>query len=289
MFSRKWWTERLGSIGISLSMLLLVLLMGWPMSAAAFCLFCAPFPPEMVQARYSSKDMIGDLGGMEVRIPRDYARYVEYDADPGFGEKREGPAPKRTYASRLRAFGMYVRFPDMKGLVDAAAREERRKLSLVKDSPWIHVGIHAGEDYPSSGDHYLDGRLASITKKPADYWWDDYERLPGTVYGLEAYRVKGIDPVADKYSRKRSFAKDVYVHLDKVGHVDTYISCEDANSPRGVGVCDLGFTLAPKAQVAVQISFHKALLPKWQKIKESVRNLLLSFEVKKADVGNVSR
>lgn len=74
-------------------MLLLVLLMGWPMSAAAFCLFCAPFPPEMIQARYLSEDVIGDLGGMEVRIPRDYARYVEYDADPGFGEKRDGLRP----------------------------------------------------------------------------------------------------------------------------------------------------------------------------------------------------
>jgi hypothetical protein len=29
---------------------------------------------------------------MKVRIPRHYAEYVEYDGDPGFGEKRKGRA-----------------------------------------------------------------------------------------------------------------------------------------------------------------------------------------------------
>ena len=51
----------------------------------------------------------------KVRIPRHYAEYVEYDGDPGFGEKRKGPVPERTFESKLSSFGMDVRFPDMRG------------------------------------------------------------------------------------------------------------------------------------------------------------------------------
>ena len=61
-------------------------------------------PPEMAMAQYTPKDVIGDLGGMKVRIPRHYAEYVTYDDDPGFGEKRKGGRPERTFDSRLRSF-----------------------------------------------------------------------------------------------------------------------------------------------------------------------------------------
>ena len=55
------------------------------------------FPPEMNAARVPrSEFVIGDLGGMPVKIPRYFASYVEYDGDPGFGEKRPSSPPIRT-------------------------------------------------------------------------------------------------------------------------------------------------------------------------------------------------
>ncbi len=70
----------------------LLLLMGgagflyWQYELAKFRLFGFQ-PPEMAMARYTPKDVIGDLGGLKVKIPRHYAEYVEYDDDPGWGER----------------------------------------------------------------------------------------------------------------------------------------------------------------------------------------------------------
>jgi len=35
-------------------------------------------PPEMMMAQYTPKDVIGDLGGIKVRIPRHCAEIVEF-------------------------------------------------------------------------------------------------------------------------------------------------------------------------------------------------------------------
>ena len=76
-----------------------------------------PFqPPEMAAAQFATRNMVGDLGGVPVAIPRHFANYVEYEGDPGFGEKRIGPRPERTHASKLTSFGFDVRFPDMAGV-----------------------------------------------------------------------------------------------------------------------------------------------------------------------------
>ncbi len=148
-------------------------------------------PPEMAMARYTPKDVIGDLGGLKVRIPRHYAEYVEYDGDPGWGKKREGPIPERTFDSRLSSFGISVRFPDMKGLENAELREELRRYRLNPNSPWISIGINAGEIYPSMGANARNG-LAKRLWEPSPYWWRNYERLPEDIYGLEAYVLSGL-------------------------------------------------------------------------------------------------
>ena len=58
-------------------------------------------PPQMAAAYHTPQDLVGDLGGMPVRIDRHIVRLVEYDGDPGWGEARKGPPPERTHASRL--------------------------------------------------------------------------------------------------------------------------------------------------------------------------------------------
>lgn len=93
-------------------------------------------PSDMAVAQYTPKDVIGDLGGMKVRIPRHYAEYVEYDGDPRFGEKRSVTTPsQRSLNSKLRSFGMNVRFPDMKGLEAPQLKNDYRSHQL---KPEIH-------------------------------------------------------------------------------------------------------------------------------------------------------
>ncbi|MDR0736333.1 MAG: hypothetical protein LBF51_05810, partial [Zoogloeaceae bacterium] len=84
--ARKWrWLSR--------GALLLVIIIASPFIYATWEIYTAINgfqPPEMARAQHTPRDVIGDLGGMKVRIPRHYAEYVEYDGDPGFGEKRKG-------------------------------------------------------------------------------------------------------------------------------------------------------------------------------------------------------
>ena len=236
-------------------------------------------PPEMAMARYTPKDVIGDLGGLKVRIPRHYAEYVEYDGDPGWGKKREGPIPERTFDSKLSSFGISVRFPDMKGLESTELREELRNYQLDPNNPWIRIGINAGEIYPGLGANARNG-LAKGIGEYSEYWWENYERLPEDIYGLEAYVVSGLHPATGLPAKEHDDAYDVYLHREPSGHVDTYIKCGKTSVPGGIASCRMSFGLEPDAEVAVRVSFYPRLLPRWKEIQQSSRDLLLSFETK---------
>lgn len=242
-------------------------------------------PPEMAAAQYTPKDVIGDFGGLKVRIPRHYAEYVEYDDDPSFGEKRQGPVPERTFDSRLSSFGMEVRFPDMKGLENWDLRQEHRAYDLNPDNPWIYIGINAGEHYPTLGAKARNGLAKKLWQKSDDWWGHNFEQEPGDFYGLEKYVVTGLDPRNGKPARESDETYDIYIYRDtSSGDVETYISCGKTSVPGGIARCDLDFGLEPNAKVAVTVSFYPKLLPRWREIQESVRTLLLSFEVKPAEL-----
>lgn len=256
-----------------------VLYMLWSMSSRMYGFQ----PPEMALAQYTPVDVVGDLGGMKVRIPRHYAEYVEYDDDPGFGERRKGSRPKRTFDSKLRSFGISVRFPDMKGLENARLREEMRRLPQ-RESNWIRIRINAGEDYP--GDGFLDRRTNSTLLAPfwpgrETYWWNTYERtVDEDEHGLEAWRLSGINPRTGQPARESENTDDIYIHRDSSGKVDAYINCM---YPSGsLDKCYLNTTLSETTHVVVTVGFRRALLPEWKRIQQSSRELLLSFEANPA-------
>ena len=236
-------------------------------------------PPEMAMARYTPKDVIGDLGGLKVRIPRHYAEYVEYDDDPSWGEKRKGPVPERTFDSKLRSFGIDVRFPDMKGLENWELREEYRSYHLNPNNPWVDISITSGSYYPGLGVNARNGRAKKLWA-PSDYWAYNFERLDRDVYGLEMYVVKGLDPHTGQLARESHNTKDIYIERDASGHVHSYIECGRPSVPTGISRCRLEFGLEPEAKVAVEVYFYPKLFPYWREIKQSVSELLLSFETK---------
>lgn len=236
-------------------------------------------PPEVALAQTTPKDVIGDLGGMVVRIPRHYAENVEYDKDPAFGEAPRASAQQRTATSQLRSFGMALRFPDMKGLESADLKNEYRQFRLHPDNPWISVSINAGEIYPSLGEKANDGLAKNLwTKSP--YWFASYQRAPDMdAAGLEAYVVAGIDPRTGKPGRESDSTEDVYIHRTAQNHVATYISCGRTSVPGAIAACRMHFGLEPKAKVRVKTTFYPALMPKWRAIQTGVSELIYKFEV----------
>lgn len=236
-------------------------------------------PSEMVLAQYSPTDVIGNLGGMKVVIPRYFAEYVEYENDSEIEETRKRTQAVRTFDSRLESFGMDVRFPDMQGLVHWRDRQEMHRQS-PHESNWLRVSVTSGKYY--YGDKSLD-RLAFVALKPdlypGDYWWNNYVKLPENEFGLDIYVVAGIDPHSGKPAQESHHTSDIYLYQQTSGKVDTYIICRRPRALNGVAGCDMKFTLEPTANVGVKVDFRRGLLPEWRKIRESVHDLLLSFEV----------
>jgi hypothetical protein len=184
------------------------------------------FPPEMNAARDAKTAfVVGDLGGVPVKIPDYFANYVEYDGDPGFGERRRGARPQRTYQSKLASFGFAVRFPDMAGrstpeLWKDYERYNGPERKYWRDSersipPWIHVGILTNSAYPKDG--FLDRSVNSTLEFNAqregfnNLAHQNYERLPDKEYGLTAYAPPGIDVKTGKPYRQDSDAYDIFV------------------------------------------------------------------------------
>ena len=233
-----------------------------------------PFePPEMAAAKYASRDVVGDLGGVPVNIPRHFANYVEYEGDPGWGEKRKGPRPKRTHQSKLTSFGYYTRFPDMAGESSFELVKDKSSYS-IHTTPWIDVGITTGNIYP--GDGFLDRRASYLDRKDSILKYEHYEQLPETEYGLTVYAAAGVDPKTNKPYREHTYAKDVFLYRDNTNRVNTYIDC--SNRLSGSQPCEHTFSLEPHMHAKVYVIYRRTQLPYWREIQQAVTQQILGFK-----------
>lgn len=217
--------------------------------------------------------VIGDLGGVPVSIPQPFARFVEYDRDPHFMEKRLLPPPERTYRSRLRSFGFEVRFPDM-----ASEEAKTKENSNIYTTMWMRVGVTAGEHYGSSGDEGLERHVARISdSKGHSFSW---EPLPEKTYGLTGYTPVGIDishrdiPVLGADMRD----KNRYYYRDENGRITTYIEC--SNMKHEAAQCQQRFNLSPIMKAHVRVNYRKGLLPHWREVQSSVSQVIVGFRVR---------
>lgn len=285
MREKFWWLWRIGKwclfllLGLSIPMGYLL----W--KATLFERQMFGFQPlEMALAQYTSKDVIGNLGGVKVRIPRACAEYVEYDGDPRFGEQRKGKIPERNSDSRLSSFGIDARFPEMTCKENDELRKDYGRLR--QDNPWVSIGINAGDIYPKLGakaSAYHEKLVAESLREPTAFWFDNYEKLSGLVYGLDAYVVTGIDPNTGGPARESERVNDVFFGRDESGVTDTYIRCSRTYVSGGVATCSMSFSLEPRAKVHVSVRFTRHRLYLWRDIRQSVSKLLLGYEI--ASVG----
>lgn len=199
---------------------------------------------------------------------------MEFDGDPDFGKMRKRQIPKRTPESIIRSFGFPVRYPDMTGLSTPGIRIEKRKQSL-KTSMWMRVCVLSGQFFPGTGflDRNYKGTLNPSVKSPLFI----YEKLPEQQFGLDVYVNPGFDPKTLHLYRDHEYARDVFFHQDSSGSVNAMITC--INKKIETAQCRLRFSLEPEAKVPIDVVFRRGLLPNWQDIKGSVKDLLLSFAV----------
>lgn len=223
-----------------------------------------------------SANYIGDLGGVPVDLPKNFVHLVEYDGDPAWGKKREGPQPTRSYDSKINSFGFDVRYTD-NTILDKSNKSLKRAYDEEKNlpnSPWVSVGVSSGDKYHEAGAvHRIgDGTLhPSSAAGPVH----EYGQLDNDQYGLEVYAPPGIDLKTDRPYRENRYAKDVFIQRDETGQIITYIECSNRDVPSPP--CSHKFDLEPQMGLYVNVQYSRHNLADWQHIEQVVRQQILNF------------
>jgi hypothetical protein len=222
--------------------------------------------------------VIGHLGGVPVSIPKEFAKFVEYDGDPGFLEKRKGPVPKRTFESGICSFGFDIRYPDMMPVNEQTWREKRKEN--IYTTMWMHVGILSnstyGYDGPDKITQYAKLRLEDAKR------WHRYEKQTEKRHGLTVFAPVDIDLLRRNLNSthpKGSDFHDINIYFDqtKDGTIGAFIYCSNINHE--AALCEHRFDLRPEMKANVNIGYRKGLLPHWREIQDSVTMVLLGFRV----------
>lgn len=243
-------------------------------------------PPPMRTTNSPAEYVIGDLGGMPVKIDHRIVRFIEYDGDPGWGERRRGPRPQRTYSSRLKSFAFEVRYPDMKTRADKDAQVDYEKYhplfsslgpELRDTNPWFDGGIDAGDRYPGHGslDRLYQGTILNPDQQPISA---QLLPEPSPVSGLELYAPRGRNPATGNPWRFESSWGDTYIHRNHLGKVTAYIQCAYRQGTRRYSGCTHHWNMEQfDLDISVDIYYPATYLPEWRDIQEGVSYFLLSF------------
>jgi hypothetical protein len=221
--------------------------------------------------------VIGDLGGVSVEIPRDYARFVGYNKGKYLKENSSDKKANPAYQSKLRSLGFEVRYPDMAS-VKVQSKEEKDIFTTM----WMRVGVNTGEDYGVDGylnrkkERYINPTLPCFSKCFI------YHPLNNDIYGLTGYTPKGTGVDIEKRSINFGRGTDlrdqnIYFVQNNTDHVTTFITC--SNRSHTAARCTQYFNLSPRMKAHIRVNYRKGLLPHWQKIQQSVSNLFYDFEV----------
>ncbi len=233
--------------------------------------------------------VVGNLGGVPVKIPFEFAELVEYDGEPtNWGQRPYNPPPPRTLASGIKSFGFYVKYPDMTGPTTLQMHLKEKGTYMDEGSPWMSVGINSGDIFPGTG--FLDRAFkANIEYRgPSGSEWErlrEYAKLPAKFYGLTVYVPPGIDGRTGRPRRESRYAKEIYVDFDGSGKVRTLIECE---FNRLGPYCKHNITMEPKMKADVTIAYAQEDLKDWVDIEEKVRTLIASFVIRPSEGGGVS-
>ncbi|WP_338284389.1 hypothetical protein [Limnobacter thiooxidans] len=226
----------------------------------------------MATAQYTPKDVVGDLGGIPVTIPRHLAEFVEYEGDPGWGQKREGPVPERTHQSKLTSFGVQFRYPDMATLSGPEMWKDKKSKNIY-NTDWMGFGVTTGKRYPGNG--WLD-RDTNSTLNAVEMGHYIYVKQPKSEYGLQFYqKVNKNTGQADE--KMRTIDANLFIARNAEGQVISYIVCSTAQHQ--AAPCRHSFSLEFQGvSVEVNVQYRRPMLEHWQDIQNKVTDMILGFK-----------
>lgn len=227
---------------------------------------------QMATAQYTPKDVVGDLGGMPVTIPRHMAEFVEYEGDPGWGQKRKGPIPERTHESKLTSFGVQFRYPDMATLSSPAMWQDKNSKSIY-NTDWMSFGVDASSQHPDAWVKRLAD--ANINGLHASRYI--YVRQAKRVFGLEAYLRVNKDTLEPEERMSTITGDSIYIKRNQTGEITTYIECSTVQ--HFAAPCSHNFGLEfIGIKAKIDIGYRRPLLENWQDIQAKVSEMVLGFK-----------
>jgi hypothetical protein len=214
-------------------------------------------------AHAAAPGALGNLGGVPVRIPPEFAHFLEYEGDPALLEARTGPVPTRSLQSPIRSFGFDILYPEMLGVTPQTAT--RRQQATIETSMWLSVTVLAGTH--DRGEHFL-AQAEHNLHQPA-LWKFPLKTMARPLYGLTGYAPERGSPMDKRH-------KSLYVHRNAQGQVDTYIEC--SNRPWLSAPCTLHADLRPAMRASLEIHFRRDLLGSWADMQRAVIQVMASFK-----------
>ena len=235
-----------------------------------------PLLPPGVSINPTSKPVIGDLGGLRVTFPSGFANNVEYDGDPGLGEKRIRPKPERTHLSGLRGLGLEVRYPELSAMPYEEMRTDKSNYTIY-NTPWLGITIVASSDF---GDGQLLERMTEHINRDADF---QFKKVPEKFHGLDVYTsttadITKRDRDAQGVYRNDMRDVDIYIHYDKDHKVDAFIRCNNVNHQ--AAPCEHDFFLAQGIRARVAVNYRRGMLKNWEKIQSGLKKLIFKYQTK---------
>ena len=223
---------------------------------------------------------IGTLGGRKVRMSSYQVQDVSYTDTTAFSKDWETyKAPPRTYDSVLTGFDFYLNYET--GVIRDIRHDDGFYDELkASGRPWVLVGVGNNLNpmdapLPDKFDRLLATRLET-TNPP----YRRYVRLPdGDLYGLEQYRVLGINPETGIPYRNEpgNNEDDIFISRGKDGRVLNYIACA-TNTDVPNPPCSHDVMFREKGlDIALGMLYSRHRLYDWRKIEEQAGKAVLAF------------
>lgn len=217
------------------------------------------------------KDVVGDLGGMPVKIPRHIPEFLEYDSTPGWR------LPVRTHASRISSFKFEIRYPDMQTLATQELVSDYVQRRLYEHS-WIHMSVQSAEINPEHG--FLDRLYADEIAIPGSHQPQNlYSQLPSSLNGLHLYAKQGVNPQTGRSHRYEWAEGDILVAFDEQGKVKTRIRCSFKRGAETYSGCQQRWSMDSFGLSVDMLAYYApVLLPHWQDIQTRTSQFVLGFK-----------
>ena len=212
---------------------------------------------------YTAPDIVGTLGGQQVRLSDYQTDGVNYEDTPSAFDERwkTYKSPPRTLESKLKDLWIYVN-------VETGKINDLRKTSVDRflnernqpNTPWVSIDM-TGLDFQPEED-WLDKQLEYNLNM------HKYKKTNKLLYGLEIYQQVEIDYYG--------FSETIYAYKNNNGHVLRYITCFDKNVPNPP--CKHKFFLPSyNKRIYFYISYNRGRLKDWRKIEDLARQYLDTF------------